>query len=72
MATRYVDNSTIKRLFADSKGICAKCETDLFPNGDLIGEICHIEAYSPGGNRFNKFLKKEKKENHYENLIVLC
>jgi hypothetical protein len=72
MATRYIDNSTIKRLFADSKGICAKCDNDLFPNGDLLGEICHIEAYSPGGNRYNKLLKSGKKENQYENLIVLC
>lgn len=72
MATRYIDNPTIKRLFAESKGICARCDVDLFPNGDLIGEVCHIEAYSPGGNRYNKSLKKSKKENNYENLIVLC
>ena len=53
-------------------GICAKCDNDLFPDGDLIGEICHIEAYSPGGNRYNKNLKKNNAENLYENLIVLC
>jgi len=72
MVTRYIDNPTIKRLFSDSKGVCALCKTSLFPNGNLVGVICHIEAYSSGGARFNKNLKREKKENLYDNLIVLC
>jgi hypothetical protein len=72
MATRQVDIPTIKRLFAESGGQCAKCDLDLFPDGKLIGEICHIEAFSSGGPRYNSQLKKSNLENHYDNLIILC
>jgi hypothetical protein len=72
MATRQVDIPTIKRLFAESGGQCAKCDLDLFPDCKLIGEICHIEAFSSGGPRYNSQLKKSNLENHYDNLIILC
>ena len=72
MATRQVDIPTIKRLFAESGGQCAKCDLDLFPDGKLIAEICHIEAFSSGGPRYNSQLKKSNLENHYDNLIILC
>ncbi len=72
MSTRSVSTQTIKRLFAESKGICAKCDDELFPEGDNVAEICHIEAYSSGGNRYNENLKKIGKENHYNNLLILC
>lgn len=72
MASRQVDIPTIKKLFSESRGHCAICDKDLFPNGVLIGEICHIEAYSSGGSRFNSLLTKKGKENHYDNLIILC
>jgi DNA polymerase III delta prime subunit len=72
MASRQVEIPTLKRLFAESRGHCAKCDLDLFPDGKIIGEICHIEAYSSGGPRYNGQLKKNNLENHYDNLIVLC
>jgi hypothetical protein len=72
MLTRKPSDPTIKRLFADSKGICAECNKGLFPDGINIAVICHIEAFSSGGSRFNKALKIAGKENQYENLIVLC
>ena len=56
------------RLLADSGGICAICEKRLIVNH---GEICHIEAQSPGGTRYNEYLSKEKIDS-YDNLIYLC
>lgn len=72
MASRQVEIPTLKRLFAESGGQCAKCDLDLFPDGKLIGEICHIEAFSSGGPRYNSQLKIRNLENHYDNLIILC
>jgi hypothetical protein len=72
MSTRSISDPTIKRLFAESKGVCAKCNGELFPERTNIAEICHIEAFSSGGSRFNKILKNDGKENEYDNLIVLC
>ena len=72
MSTRNINEPTVKRLFADSKGICARCKYNLFTNEGNIAVICHIEAFSFGGSRFNETLKKDGKENEYENLIVLC
>lgn len=72
MSTRKPSDPIIKRLFADSKGFCAECNEELFTTGSNIAQICHIEALSSKGPRFNKALKIDKKENGYENLIVLC
>lgn len=72
MSTRKPSDPTIKRLFADSKGFCAECNEELFTTGSNIAQMCHIEAFSSKGPRFNKALKIDKKENEYENIIVLC
>lgn len=71
MATRYIKQNIVKRLFSDTNGKCAKCRNPIIRENTIIGEICHIEAFNKGGARYNALLKKDK-INEYENLIVLC
>lgn len=56
------------KLLADSGGICSICHKDLIL---YHGEICHIEAQSPGGARYNSFSSAEQRDS-YDNLIYLC
>ena len=64
---------TIKRLFALSGNQCAfaDCQNLLVDTGIILGEICHIEASSPGGPRPNLNMSDEERHG-YENLILLC
>lgn len=71
MATRYLKQNIVKRLFSDTNGKCAECRNSIIKENAVIGEICHIEAFNKGGARYNAFLEKDKL-NEYENLIVLC
>ncbi|WP_111710305.1 HNH endonuclease [Lutibacter citreus] len=71
MATRYIKQKIVKRLFSDTNGKCAVCRNSIIRENSVIGEICHIEAFNKGGARYNAFLEKDKL-NEYENLIVLC
>ncbi len=72
-ARNYTDK-TLKRLFALSGNICA------FPDCDKVlvnqknaknSNICHIEAASPGGERYNPNMTDEDRAD-YPNLILLC
>jgi len=40
-------------------------------NGNFVGQICHIEAASEGGERFNPNMTNEERR-HYSNLLLLC
>jgi hypothetical protein len=71
MSSRYIKENIIKRLFADTNGICPECREPLLRQNSIVGEICHIEAVNNGGARYNRFLNEEK-VNDYDNLIVLC
>lgn len=66
--------SVVKKLFALSGNQCAlpECSNDLVDNyGNLIGQICHIEAAEEGGPRYNKNQTDEERR-AFENLILLC
>jgi len=66
--------STIKKLFAFSGNLCAfpGCKEPLVTaDGEIISEICHIEAAEKGGERFNGSSNDEYRRS-YENLILLC
>lgn len=65
---------TIKRLFALSGNQCAfpGCTSKLVDDDSFIyGEICHIEAAMPGGERFNEKQTNEERS-RFDNLILLC
>jgi hypothetical protein len=65
---------TVKRLFALSGNLCAfpGCSLPMVESsGTVTGEICHIQARSKGGPRYNASLPI-KERNVFENLILLC
>ena len=66
---------TVKILFASSGGICAYpgCNTSLvnFASGALLGEMCHINAASEGGPRYDPMLSETDRHGS-DNLIILC
>lgn len=69
-----INTKTIKTLFARSGNICAfpGCNTLLVDSvGNVIGEICHIAAQSPGGPRYD--VQQTEAERHgVDNLLLLC
>jgi len=63
-----------KELFALSGNVCAfpGCKQKMFEeNHNLIGQICHIEAAEPGGERYNPH-QTDKERAGFDNLILLC
>ena len=70
-----ISQKAVKRLFAESGGVCAfpGCNTRFVDvtSGALLGEMCHINAASPGGPRFDSSLSEEARSND-DNLIILC
>jgi len=64
----------LRELYLKSGNQCAfpGCyQTILNDKGVLVGEICHIEAAMPGGERFNKNQNNEDRR-AAANLIILC
>jgi hypothetical protein len=71
---RKVKIETIKALLARTGNQCAfpNCGHPIFNNDNLlIAQLCHIEAVSPDGSRFNSETTTEK-VNSYDNLVFLC
>lgn len=65
---------TIKKLFAMSGNECAMpgCKVEILSeSGVLLGEICHINARSKKGPRFDPSQSNEER-NGYGNLLILC
>jgi len=67
--------ATIKRLFAVSGNRCAfpGCPLPLFDleSDTLVGEICHIKAQNPGGERYDPDQSDEERHG-FDNLLLLC
>lgn len=67
--------STVKRLFAVSRNICAfpKCQIPIVDpaSGTVTGKICHIRAHSPDGPRFDQSQSVDERRD-FENLILMC
>src|SRR5919202_614781 len=66
--------NTVKKLFALSGNRCAfpGCSFSLLDkDGNLVGQICHIEAAEEGGERYNPGQTDEQRRS-FENLILLC
>jgi len=83
-AGRYVYNSDVRRqtpkrdvvraLFARSGNRCAfpGCTAHLVNERNLfVGQICHIEAAEPGGQRYNPQQTDDERRD-YQNLILMC
>ncbi|HPB04579.1 MAG TPA: hypothetical protein PLH00_07075, partial [Bacteroidaceae bacterium] len=64
----------IRALFARSGNQCAfpGCVQPLISERNrFIGQICHIEAALPGGERYNP-KKNDEERRAYDNLLLLC
>jgi len=64
----------LRALFARSGNQCAfpGCTHSLInEKNQFIGQVCHIEAASPNGQRFNPNQSDEQRR-AYENLVLLC
>lgn len=69
-----IKTDVIRRLFALSGNQCAfpNCTHHLVnENGKFVGQICHIEAAKPGGERYNPEQSDEERRS-FENLVLLC
>jgi len=67
-------SETLRRLFSLSGNICyfpGCTHLMIDSSGNFIGQICHIEAAMPGGERFNKNMSNEERRN-FDNLMLLC
>lgn len=76
MPMKQPTTKTIKQLYACSGNRCAypNCKNSLFADIFLtsnFSEVCHIEASSQGGLRWNVLLTAEERHS-FDNLIILC
>lgn len=65
---------TLRQLYTLSGNQCAfpGCSNMMFNmNGNFVGQICHIEAASRGGERFNPNMTNKQRRS-YENLVLMC
>ena len=71
---KHISILTIKKLYAMSGNVCAmpSCNTKLFTESeDFLGQICHINARSKNGPRYDQNQSDEER-NSYDNLLILC
>src|SRR4051812_39169505 len=65
---------TLRQVFLKSGNLCAfpGC-TRLMMNaeGEFVGQVCHIEAAEPGGQRFNAGMTNEERR-LAGNLLLMC
>jgi len=74
MSLRGIKSSVTKALLSRSGNKCAfpGCPQPIVNDQfKLVAQLCHIEAVSPGGERFNAQLTPEQ-INGYANLMFLC
>lgn len=66
--------TTLRDLFVHSGNQCAfpGCRRGLVNSkGQWVGEVCHIEAASPAGQRFNRAMTNEERRQR-SNLMLMC
>lgn len=74
MARKEPTKDVLRALFAKSGNRCAfpGCQHPLVnEKNQFIGQLCHIEAASPGGERYNSHQTDDDRRS-YNNLILLC
>jgi hypothetical protein len=66
--------STMRGLFVHSGNQCAFADCDrvlVNHKGQWVGEVCHIQAALPGGERFNPDMTNDERRDG-SNLVLLC
>jgi hypothetical protein len=74
MARKELTKVTVRTLFSRTGNQCAfpGCRHPLIDeDDDFVAEICHIEAASPGGPRFNAEMTDDERRDP-RNLLILC
>jgi hypothetical protein len=74
MARIAPTRKTLIALFAKSGNVCAfpGCTHELVTSRNIfVGQVCHIEAANPGGQRFNPSTTDEQRSS-FDNLLLLC
>ncbi|MDO9012220.1 MAG: hypothetical protein Q7U78_10515 [Gallionella sp.] len=74
MARLSNTRETLIALFAKSGNVCAfpGCNHELVTSRNIfVGQICHIEAASPGGQRYSP-LSNDEARRSFENQLLLC
>lgn len=74
MARKKILEADLKRLFALSGNRCAfpGCNRNMIDeDGDVLGQVCHIEAAEEGGERFNP-KQSDDERRAVDNLMLLC
>lgn len=65
---------TFRELFLKSGNLCAYSNCDapmMTEDGVFVGQLCHIEAAEPGGERFNPTMTNEDRRSA-SNLMLMC
>ncbi len=65
---------TLRRLYAVSGNQCSfsGCIKPMYNNkGNFVGQICHIFAAMPRGERFDALITNEQRRN-FDNLMLIC
>lgn len=65
---------TLRRLYTISGNQCSfpGCVKPMFNSeGNFVGQICHISAAMPGGERFNPKMNNEQRRS-FDNLMLMC
>ncbi len=65
--------STLAFVYLYSGNQCSfpGCGDAMFEDGRYVGELCHIEAANPEGERFNPKMTNEERR-HESNLMLMC
>ena len=74
MARLAIKRDVLISLFAKSGNVCAfpGCNHELVTARNIfVGQLCHIEAARPGGQRYNSTSTDEERRST-ENLLLLC
>lgn len=74
MSRRSILKDDLRNLALKSKNQCSfpGCTENLITNDNVFtGQICHIEAAEPKGQRYNKLMTDEERRSP-DNLILLC
>ncbi len=71
---RYIKQEILRALYAKSGNQCAfpGCTHPIFnEKNKLIAQVCHIEAVSPNGQRYNPE-QYDVERNSFGNLLIMC